>query len=110
MLNGEEVKLFGSSLWLGAAPADDVSEVAVDGLAAPALVHAGGLLLRASDGRHVNVERLHVNGRMMPASRWVDFHGGRGSPAEVACSVAHPLLPASSPGTARRWRRRRPSR
>ena len=69
MLNGEEVKLFGSSLWPGAAPADDVSEVAVEGLAVPALVHAGGLLLQASDGRHVNVERLHVNGRMLPASR-----------------------------------------
>lgn len=70
LLNGEEVRLFGSSLWPGAVPADaDATEVAVEGMKGRGLVHAGGLLLRGSDGKHLNVERLHVNGRMMPASR-----------------------------------------
>ncbi|XP_034251453.1 cytosolic 10-formyltetrahydrofolate dehydrogenase [Thrips palmi] len=70
VLNGEEVKLFGSSLWAGAVPEDDVMPVSVEGMAAPGLVHAGGLLLQGADGVKLNVERLHVNGRMMPANRY----------------------------------------
>ncbi|XP_026282874.1 cytosolic 10-formyltetrahydrofolate dehydrogenase [Frankliniella occidentalis] len=69
LLNGEEVKLFGSSLWTGSTPSE-ADEVAIEGLEAPGLVHAGGLLLQGSDGKRLNVERLHVNGRMMPANRY----------------------------------------
>lgn len=70
VLNGEEVKLFGSSLWSGADPAEDVLAVSVEGMAVPGLVHAGGLLLQGADGVRLNVERLHRNGRMMPANRY----------------------------------------
>ncbi|KAJ1530815.1 hypothetical protein ONE63_005662 [Megalurothrips usitatus] len=70
VLNGEEVKLFGSSLWSDAVPSADVSEVDIEGMAGKGLVHAGGLLLQGADGARLNVERLHVNGRMMPANRY----------------------------------------
>ncbi|KAK3932617.1 Cytosolic 10-formyltetrahydrofolate dehydrogenase [Frankliniella fusca] len=84
LLNGEEVKLFGSSLWSGPAPAD-ADEVSVEGPGQPGrpgLVHAGGLLLQGNDGQRLNVQRLLVRGRMMPASRY-----GRAAEERVALEL-----------------------
>ncbi|XP_054279582.1 cytosolic 10-formyltetrahydrofolate dehydrogenase-like isoform X1 [Macrosteles quadrilineatus] len=68
VMNNEEVKLFASGLWESAKP--DGQCVQIDGMDTPGLVHAGGLLLVGSDGKMVNVERLSVKGRMIPASQF----------------------------------------
>jgi len=69
MLDGKQTKVFGSTLWGGRVPRR-TREVAVEGMAAPGLVHAGGLLLTGSDGRRLNVARISVDGKMMNASKY----------------------------------------
>ncbi|EEC10582.1 hypothetical protein IscW_ISCW006892, partial [Ixodes scapularis] len=67
----EATKVFGSSLWSGPAPSD-AREVCVEGMSGPGLVHAGGLLLRASDDVLVNVQKLQSEetGRMTSAAKY----------------------------------------
>ncbi|KAM7294002.1 hypothetical protein ISCGN_023552, partial [Ixodes scapularis] len=70
-LDGQATKVFGSSLWSGPAPSD-AREVCVEGMSGPGLVHAGGLLLRASDDVLVNVQKLQSEetGRMTSAAKY----------------------------------------
>jgi len=69
MLDGKQAKVFGSTLWGGRVPRR-TREVGVEGMAAPGLVHAGGLLLTGADGRRVNVARVSVEGKMMNACKY----------------------------------------
>ncbi|XP_046682744.1 cytosolic 10-formyltetrahydrofolate dehydrogenase [Homalodisca vitripennis] len=68
ILNGEEVKFFGSKLWKSAKP--EGTQIAVNGMHQPGIVHPDGILLWGSDGKMVNIERLSVNGRMISASQF----------------------------------------
>ena len=68
ILNGEEVKLFGSKLWTGKVPTGD--PVTVGDEAGAGIIHDGGLLLSGNDGKRLNVERLHVKGKMIPAHKY----------------------------------------
>ncbi|XP_049954308.1 cytosolic 10-formyltetrahydrofolate dehydrogenase [Schistocerca serialis cubense] len=68
VIDGREVKLFGSSLWHGKEPSGN--EVTIDGMAGCGVVHSGGLLLRGLDGGLLNVQRISVAGKMIPASNY----------------------------------------
>ncbi|KAJ9574008.1 hypothetical protein L9F63_008605, partial [Diploptera punctata] len=67
-VNNEKVKLFGSQLWTKSKPAGD--EVEIEGLSNKGIVHSEGLLIPCSDGKFVNIQRLSIGGRMMPAANY----------------------------------------
>lgn len=52
-IGGEQVTLYGSSLWSGATPKG--TEVEIAGASKPAVVHEDGLLLFGSDGKAVSM-------------------------------------------------------
>ncbi|XP_020706570.2 cytosolic 10-formyltetrahydrofolate dehydrogenase isoform X2 [Athalia rosae] len=66
LVNGEEVRLFGSSLWTGSKPEGE--KVDIDGR--DGVIHSGGLLVSCSDGAFINIERLKIGSRMLPASKY----------------------------------------
>lgn len=68
VMDGKEVKLFGSKMFTGSV--SDGSEVEIEGLSAPGIIHKDGLLLTGTDGQKVNVSRLSVDGKMMNASKY----------------------------------------
>jgi formyltetrahydrofolate dehydrogenase len=61
-----EVRLFGSSMWRKAVPAE-VEIVEIEN-GNPALVHADGMLLRGVDSNYVNIKKIKVGSRMKLAS------------------------------------------
>ncbi|XP_076047759.1 cytosolic 10-formyltetrahydrofolate dehydrogenase isoform X2 [Oratosquilla oratoria] len=77
-IDGKEVKLFGSKCFTGSAPSG--TEVSIEGLSTPAIVHKDGLVIKGSDGKMINVARLSVDGKMMNASKY-------GASAEAAEAV-----------------------
>lgn len=67
-INDEEVRLFGSSLWnTDQVPADE-SQVNVENRSG--IVHEGGLLINTVDDRFVNVQRIKIGTRTIPASKY----------------------------------------
>lgn len=67
-INDEEVRLFGSSLWNSdQVPAHEI-QVNVENRVG--IVHEGGLLINAVDDRFVNVERIKIGTRTIPASKY----------------------------------------
>ncbi|XP_043264344.1 mitochondrial 10-formyltetrahydrofolate dehydrogenase [Colletes gigas] len=67
-INGEEVRLFGSTLWNSDELPSHDTEVNVEGRTG--IIHDGGLLINASDGKYVNVERIKIGTRTIPASKF----------------------------------------
>ncbi|XP_053989022.1 cytosolic 10-formyltetrahydrofolate dehydrogenase [Hylaeus volcanicus] len=68
LINGEEVRLFGSSLWnSGQVPEHELEVNVEDRLG---VIHEGGLLISACDGKYVNVERIKVGNKTIPASKF----------------------------------------
>ncbi|XP_033337383.1 cytosolic 10-formyltetrahydrofolate dehydrogenase isoform X2 [Megalopta genalis] len=67
MINGEEVRLFGSSLWTGQLP-EELSKVDVEGRSG--FLHDDGLLISAVDGNLVNVKRIKIGTRTIPAQKF----------------------------------------
>ncbi|XP_076653152.1 mitochondrial 10-formyltetrahydrofolate dehydrogenase [Halictus rubicundus] len=68
MIEGEEVRLFGSSLWATDQLPQELSQVAVEDRVG--ILHEGGLLIRAVDGNLVNVKRLKIGTRTIPAQKF----------------------------------------
>lgn len=69
ILNGEEVRLYGSSLWTGEPPAAE-KQVDLEGNERNGIIHPGGLLIEAADGQFVNVERIKIGDRTVYASKY----------------------------------------
>lgn len=63
LLNNEEVQLFGSSVWDKKIPAGDPVEV--DGV--KGVIHPGGLYIDIEEGKGVNVERIKIGTKTIPA-------------------------------------------
>lgn len=68
VLNEEKVKLYGSQLWNKITP--DGVAVDVQGSDFKGIVHPEGLLIPCKDGSMVNVSRILVDGRMIPAANY----------------------------------------
>ncbi|XP_068238224.1 cytosolic 10-formyltetrahydrofolate dehydrogenase isoform X2 [Palaemon carinicauda] len=68
VIDGQEVKLFGSKLHSGGAV--EGQELQIEGLGTPGIIHKDGLLLTGSDGKKLNVARLSVDGKMMNAAKY----------------------------------------
>lgn len=67
MMDDKEVRLFGSSLW---NDKQSDSEKIVDLEERKGVIHDGGLLIKAVDGRFVNVERIKIGTKTIHASRY----------------------------------------
>lgn len=67
-LDGEEVSLFGSSLWNDSELPEREKEVDVG--KGTGIVHQGGLLVEAADKRFVNVERIKIGTKTIHASKY----------------------------------------
>jgi len=68
VIDGKEVRFFGASLWRKRLPQG--KEIVIDKLQNPALQHSKGLLVKGSDGKFVNIERLSVEGKMVAAAKY----------------------------------------
>ncbi|XP_015433553.1 PREDICTED: cytosolic 10-formyltetrahydrofolate dehydrogenase [Dufourea novaeangliae] len=67
-INGEEVRLFGSTLWEKAQLPREESRVDVENHLG--VLHEGGLLITAGDGKFVNVERIKIGTKTIPANKF----------------------------------------
>jgi len=67
ILDREEVRLFGSSLWTN-GPLTGGKQVDLEGR--KGILHSGGLLIEAADGRFVNVERIKIGSRIIYANKY----------------------------------------
>lgn len=68
IINGEEVRLFGSTLWDGSQiPEHEIEENVEDRVG---IIHAGGLLIKAVDNHFVNVERMKIGNKTILASKF----------------------------------------
>lgn len=67
-INGEETRLFGSTLWNGDKAPEHEIEVAVEDRVG--IVHEGGLLINTIDNQFVNVERIKIGSRTILASKF----------------------------------------
>ncbi|XP_076756533.1 mitochondrial 10-formyltetrahydrofolate dehydrogenase [Xylocopa sonorina] len=67
-INNEEVRLFGSTLWSGTKIPEHETQVMVDNRVG--IIHEGGLLINAIDDRFVNVERIKIGTRTIPAKKY----------------------------------------
>nr|XP_018909366.1 PREDICTED: cytosolic 10-formyltetrahydrofolate dehydrogenase isoform X1 [Bemisia tabaci] len=65
-VNGEEVRMFGASLWQGTLPQGTALQIS--GMEGEGLVHEKGLIIVGSDKKLVNVERLSIGGKMIKAA------------------------------------------
>ncbi|XP_017859367.1 PREDICTED: cytosolic 10-formyltetrahydrofolate dehydrogenase isoform X2 [Drosophila arizonae] len=65
----EQVRFFGAHLY-SAGPVKDGKALKLKGLAKPAWVHEGGLLIEGTDGAFVNVRRIKRGTKMINASDW----------------------------------------
>lgn len=61
--------LFGSTIWR--KPTPQGTEITIEGTK-PGVIHEDGLLITGSDGVHVNVKRVKLNGRMREAARLIE--------------------------------------
>ncbi|XP_001602871.1 cytosolic 10-formyltetrahydrofolate dehydrogenase [Nasonia vitripennis] len=68
LIDGEEARLYGSSLWKGNETIPSGTAVDIDGR--PAVVHETGLLMQAEDGNWLNVEVLKIGTRTISASKY----------------------------------------
>jgi formyltetrahydrofolate dehydrogenase len=76
-IDGEKISLFGSRIWTGPLAPYGSRDVSVDG--GKAVIHDGGMLLFAADGKPVNVVSVWPeNGKMMHATDY-----GRDASKEV---------------------------
>ncbi|XP_012059561.1 PREDICTED: cytosolic 10-formyltetrahydrofolate dehydrogenase [Atta cephalotes] len=66
-LDGEEVRLFGSSLWSDKQPE---VEKTVDLEEQKGIIHQRGLLIKAVDGQFINVERIKTGTKTIHASKY----------------------------------------
>lgn len=64
----KQALLFGSSLWKGAKPTEDVATIEIANANFLGIIHEDGLLLEGCDGGYVNVKRVKIDGRMRNAS------------------------------------------
>ncbi|CAG5117906.1 unnamed protein product, partial [Candidula unifasciata] len=68
-INGEKITFFGSRLWTRLPPYG--TEVVVEGMSRPAIVHKRGMILFGNDGGMINVSQIqHESGKMIPASKF----------------------------------------
>lgn len=67
-LNGEEVRLFGSSRWNSGKSPKVETEVELE--ERKGIVHPGGLLIKAGDGQYVNVERIKLGTKTIHAAKY----------------------------------------
>lgn len=67
-INGEEVRLFGSSLWNTDAPPQVINEL--DLMGRKGSIHQDGLLIETVDGRFINVERIKIGTKTIHASKY----------------------------------------
>ncbi|XP_023172292.1 cytosolic 10-formyltetrahydrofolate dehydrogenase isoform X2 [Drosophila hydei] len=65
----EQVRFFGAHLY-SAGPVKNGKPLKLVGLAKPAWVHEGGLLIEGTDGAFVNVRRIKRGTKMINASDW----------------------------------------
>ncbi|PNF24468.1 Cytosolic 10-formyltetrahydrofolate dehydrogenase [Cryptotermes secundus] len=77
LLNNEKVKFFGSQLWNKPKPDGDFVEI--QGLVHKGIVHPEGLLVTCKDGSLVNIQRIVVGGRMIPAAKYGKMNRNRES-------------------------------
>lgn len=68
ILNNEEVRLFGSSLWSNGKLPQIQTEVDLE--ERKGIVHSAGLLIKASDGQFVNVERIKIGTKTIHANKY----------------------------------------
>nr|CAD7400414.1 unnamed protein product [Timema cristinae] len=68
LVNNQEVKLFGSSLWSESEPQGQPVEIGEN--TGRGIIHDKGLLLIGSDGKMVNIQRIQVEGKMIQASNY----------------------------------------
>lgn len=66
-INGEEVRLFGSSLWNKKSP-KVTNEVKLAGQ--NGYIHQDGLLIKTADGRFINVERIKIGTKTIRADKY----------------------------------------
>ncbi|XP_034945649.1 mitochondrial 10-formyltetrahydrofolate dehydrogenase isoform X2 [Chelonus insularis] len=66
LLNGEEVRFYGSTLWAKEKPKGEI--VDVDGH--EGIIHDEGLLITAKDGQSININKLKVGNRVILASNF----------------------------------------
>ena len=66
LINGEEVRLYGSTIWEKTVPEGDL--VDVDGVTG--IVHEGGLLIKVEENKFVNVERIKIGTKTIAASKF----------------------------------------
>ncbi|XP_032670067.1 cytosolic 10-formyltetrahydrofolate dehydrogenase isoform X2 [Odontomachus brunneus] len=67
-INGEEVRLFGSSLWNTDRLPEIINEVEL--AEQRGNIHQGGLLIKTVDGRFINVERIKIGTKTIHASKY----------------------------------------
>ncbi|CAK9818666.1 Cytosolic 10-formyltetrahydrofolate dehydrogenase [Anthophora quadrimaculata] len=67
-INGEEVRLFGSSLWNDNEVPQHEIQVTVEDRTG--IIHEGGLLINTIDNKFVNVERIKIGTRTIFASKY----------------------------------------
>lgn len=68
ILNDEEVRLFGSSLWSNGKIPQVQMEVDLE--ERKGVVHSDGLLIKAGDGQYVNVERIKIGIKTIHAGKY----------------------------------------
>lgn len=68
ILNNEEVRLFGSSLWSNGKLPEIQTEVDLE--ERKGIVHSGGLLIKAGDGLYVNVKRIKIGTKTIHAGKY----------------------------------------
>lgn len=68
ILNNEEVRLFGSSLWSNGKLPEVQTEVELE--ERKGIVHSDGLLIKAGDGQCVNVERIKIGTKTIHSSKY----------------------------------------
>jgi len=69
-IDGKELTFFGSSMY-HRKTLPQGTEVTVDGMSKPALVHINGMLLTGADGQRVNVTSLQLDdGKMIQANKY----------------------------------------
>jgi len=70
MIDGEQVTFYGSTMFSKSSPPSG-TEVVIEGMEKPAIVHKDGMLLFGTDGKMVNVKTLQLgDGKMIPASKF----------------------------------------
>lgn len=68
ILDGKEVRLYGSHLWTGPRP--EGRPVQVDGGNGNAIAHQDGMIFFGKDDKMINIQRVAMDGRMITASRY----------------------------------------